>query len=579
MSGWPSALDGMARETTLQTRDRVRHRALRAAIAFGVIGSGAALLFIAWAYWTALHAPAVGMFHDDGIYVVTAKSLATGRGYRIVSLPGEVAQTKYPILFPALLAAVWKLSPQFPQNLFWLKLVPFACTLVWGALAYRLFRDETRSAPVAIALTAWMAVAPWVLFLGTALLSETLFAAFVTGALLLMGRLERGTGGWTMVAGVALLASGAFLTRTVGLTVIVAGGLMLCRRGRWKQVWAFAVICAALCGPWIWWQARQHSATLDHAPYYSSANYGSWNILLHFTPAEKAHILSQNLMGALLAPATLIGVPPTGAGPLLALALGALIVAGFAVSIGRRPAALEIFVVLYGAAVLSWAWPPVRFVAPVLPVLLLYGYRGGRAAGTLFRLRAPATRAALACAALALLVQGGWSLRRTALAIAQSGSVQMPGLPQDDWRETVRMLDWIARNAPPDAVLVGNLDPVFYLYTGRKSVRAFVPNPYLLHYAAIEAASPLGSPAELLDTIRWYRANYLVCAPNASFREGPYLARLTTALLGKHPDWFRLVYQSADSRYRIYATLLDASARDLSLKPDFRSDGALIGSN
>src|SRR5580765_4929334 len=112
MSGWPSALDRMARETTLQTRDRVHHRALRAAIAFGVIGSGAALLFIAWAYWTALHAPAVGMFHDDGVYLVTAKSLATGHGYRIVSLPGEIAQTKYPILFPALLAAVWKVSPQ-----------------------------------------------------------------------------------------------------------------------------------------------------------------------------------------------------------------------------------------------------------------------------------------------------------------------------------------------------------------------------------------------------------------------------------------------------------------------------------
>ena len=49
---------------------------------------------------------------------------------------------------------------------------------------------------------------------------------------------------------------------------------------------------------------------------------------------------------------------------------------------------------------------------------------------------------------------------------------------------------------------------------------------------------------ELLDTIRWYRANYLVCAPNASFREGPYLARLTVDLLREHPDQFRLVYRS-----------------------------------
>jgi hypothetical protein len=132
----------------------------------------------------------------------------------------------------------------------------------------------------------------------------------------------------------------------------------------------------------------------------------------------------------------------------------------------------------------------------------------------------------------------------------------MPGVPQDEWRETVRMLDWIERNSSPGAVLIGNLDPVLYLYTGRKSVRGFVQNPYLLHYTADEQALPLGPAGELFDTIRWYGANYLVSAPNASFREGPYLARLTADLLREHPDQFRLVYRSADSRYRIYATVL-----------------------
>jgi len=67
------------------------------------------------------------------------------------------------------------------------------------------------------------------------------------------------------------------------------------------------------------------------------------------------------------------------------------------------------------------------------------------------------------------------------------------------------MFDWIERNSSPDAVLTGNLDPVLYLYTGRKSVRGFVQNPYLLHYSTDEHAQPLGSPSELLDTIRWVR--------------------------------------------------------------------------
>ena len=579
MSGWDSMLAWMASATALQARSGVCRWALGAVMALGVVCAGAGLLFVGWAYWTALHAPAVGMFHDDGIYAVTAESLATGRGYRIVSLPTEIAQTKYPILFPALLAVVWKLFPEFPQNLFWLKLAPFACTLVWGALAYRLFREKTGSARAAMALTGWMAVAPWVLFLGTALLSETLFAALMTGALVLLGRLERGRGGWATVVGVALLCSAAFLARTAGITLIVAGGLVLCMRGRWKQVASFALLCSALCGPWIWWQAQQQTAALDHEPYYSRANYRSWNILLRFTPAEKAQILSQNVLGALLAPAALVGVPATGGGPVLALALGALIVTGFAASLAWRPVALEIFVLLYGAVVLSWAWPPVRFVAPLLPVLLLYAYRGAKAVCALLRLRARETSAAMAFLALLFLLQGGWSLGQTALTARQTGAVRMPGVPQDEWRETVRMFDWIERNSSPDAVLIGNLDPVFYLYTGRKSVRGFVQNPYLLHYSTDERALPLGPPAELLETIRWYGASYLVFAPNASFREGPYLARLTADLLREHPDQFRLVYRSADSRYRIYATVLDAYEGDLSLKPNFRSHGRLVGSN
>ena len=102
---------------------------------------------------------------------------------------------------------------------------------------------------------------------------------------------------------------------------------------------------------------------------------------------------------------------------------------------------------------------------------------------------------------------------------------------------------------------------------------------YLLHYSADERALELGPAGELLDTIRWYRANYLVSAPNASFREGPYLARLTADLVREHPDQFRLVYRSADSRYRIYATVLDAYEGHLSLKPNFLSGGPLVGSN
>ena len=39
----------------------------------------------------------LGLFHDDGIYAVVAKSLSDGAGYRIISLPTAPDQTKYPV--------------------------------------------------------------------------------------------------------------------------------------------------------------------------------------------------------------------------------------------------------------------------------------------------------------------------------------------------------------------------------------------------------------------------------------------------------------------------------------------------
>ena len=60
---------------------------------------------------------ALGLFHDDGIYVVVAKSIDRGEGYRIISLPGSPAQTKYPFFFSYLLSWIWWLNPHFPQNI------------------------------------------------------------------------------------------------------------------------------------------------------------------------------------------------------------------------------------------------------------------------------------------------------------------------------------------------------------------------------------------------------------------------------------------------------------------------------
>ena len=187
-------------------------------IAFALL----ALAILIPVYWIGLNAPAVGMFHDDGVYLVTAKALATGHGYRIISLPDEIPQTKYPILFPLVLSLVWRIAPEFPGNIVALKLVPLACGIIWFWLVFRLMVLEASRevAAVCATLTAFLL---WSVYLSTAVLSETMFAALCTAGVFTLRRMEieGGEGREWLLA--AVLAGLACLTRTAGVCAVATG--------------------------------------------------------------------------------------------------------------------------------------------------------------------------------------------------------------------------------------------------------------------------------------------------------------------------------------------------------------------
>ena len=58
----------------------------------------------------------VGAYEDDAIYTLLAKALASGEGYRMINLPGTPAATHYPPGYPFLLSLLWRVWPEFPDN-------------------------------------------------------------------------------------------------------------------------------------------------------------------------------------------------------------------------------------------------------------------------------------------------------------------------------------------------------------------------------------------------------------------------------------------------------------------------------
>ncbi|MGD1069411.1 MAG: hypothetical protein ABSB15_04660 [Bryobacteraceae bacterium] len=451
---------------------------------------------LAIVYAVAWRAPSVGLFHDDGVYLVTAKSLAAGHGYTIESLPDPIAQTKYPPLFPALLALFTLVSGQA----WWLKLLPLGCAFAWLALTYKLLLKLGAARDGAFLLVVLTAASPTVVFLNANLLTEPLFALLLTAALLAL--LDD-----------RALAAGAFaglatLTRSAGLPLIAACVLTLTVRRRFRSALLFTAAAMLLVAPWLGW-------SLAHAtnhPYYSGASYATSSILTHLPANEKLQVLGANILMLLASPFTLL----TGIGSMYAvIATLALIVWAL---IKRRQLMPDLFVALYCLMLLCWAGPPQRFVAPIFPLVLWMLWRVYQ------HVRIQEALAACVLILVALTFRTDFS---RVLATLRYGQFPSANVQPGDWDQLGKLFAYIRAGTPRDAIVMVNLDPMFYLNTGRKTIRGFSPDGYKLYYGHPETAV---TPDELFAAIAGNGVAWVALTPDRDFAESPAYHRGVEAL-------------------------------------------------
>jgi hypothetical protein len=530
------------------------------------------IALLAVAYGIAVSAPMVGFFHDDGVYLVTAKSLAESGEYRIESLPGSPPQTKYPVLFPLTLAVVWRVFPGFPDNVFFLKLVPLLSTLLWMILLFRFFREHASSSRMPLWIVLLTAASPWVLFLSAIFLAEALFACLCTAALLAFHRWESQAYAVStkLILVCGLLAGAAFLTRTAGVALIAAGiASVMLKRQVGAAAW-FVVVCLFLVSPWLVWQAAHSGDNAQSFAYYSSSNYQDWNIVFGFTAGQKVTIFLSNLSRLLVSPIPLLGYMTPNANALFfLLTIDGLILIGFVGDVlkgGVRP--LHLFAVFYCGIILLWASPSARFMVPVLPFLLFFAYKGMVIVLRQIAMR-QAVSPAVAGVVVALLLLGeGYTLARVAGNAAANGLVSLNVAEPGRWKDLNALLGWIRNNTSPNSVLQAKLDPAIYLYTGRKAIRGYTADPFELSYAA-NPYLPLGKPSDFGWQLVHHRVNYVVRTPSHMSSERRRLNELTHLLMSEFPAAFTLVYVGPDPDYRVYEVDHEALAQTLPSSPRY----------
>jgi hypothetical protein len=489
------------------------------------------------AYSVLLQAPAAGTFHDDGIYLITAKALAEDRGYRIISLPAEPSQTKYPVLFPWILSFVWRLHPAFPDNLLTLRLVPLAAMMTWLALSWAVLRRlgaRRSEAGVVVLLTT---MSPWVSFLSTTLMTETLFAALLAGLLLTLTRIHQGDGRRYEGLAAGFFAGSAVLTRVAGIAPAAIGILVFVRKRQWMPLAQYAGGTAVMTLPWFWWARQQTEIPADN--FYSATNYASANIIASYTWLEKLEILGTNLFQVGVSMPQVWGARIPSIVLQIVVAVCALALVGRGLWNGRHETAVPLTLAYCGIHI-AWAWPQLRFIVPIAPLLLWFGFIG-----------AGRSRRIGAMTALVLLVAAGTQLFGVVRQARDNGIV-WPLTGAEDWHQTARLLAWVSRETPPGAVLTGNHDPMYYLFTGRKAIRAFDVDPVPLYYRIGRTSNPLGTVDDFRRRLVATNADYLIITPTRDFAEVPYLAQLVAELSESRAGSLLPVAGSEDSGYVVY---------------------------
>lgn len=502
--------------------------------------------------WQSRDMPQLGHLQDDGIYWVTAESLATGHGYRILSLPYRPWQTKYPPVYPALLSLIWRAQPHFPENL------PYAALFSWLTLPLLLIMARAFYQRLGLSeihgwlLCALLALNVHVVQFSISLMPELLFTSVLIGCILLADEAAH-----TWMAAVSGCAAGvAYLIKAAALPLLLAGPALFMFRKDRRRALLFLGAMAPSVLDWQWWVHQHLSPAVDDvAAFYTDySGYRLYNVSWVDLPL----LVWRNVNVLLTGVGELLAMPDLGSLPgHLFTCLTALIAFYGVVALARRARRLSLYHV-FGLAMLPllliWHYPPgPRFSLPLLP-LLLAGFTSAiwklvRKAGEWLSSSTFPKQLAAAFVCVGMMAMVGVGLLSTygfPLRLLM-GLVSRDREELADRREAYA---WMGQNVPPASGLVTSEDAMAYLYTFQPA-SSFPTPPKLMYHG------DLSGLADRYHSITQFAArnhlHYLLLAQSDFLLESdPGLARrLIEQLLADH-SVFELVHESgAVSIYRI----------------------------
>jgi hypothetical protein len=525
-----------------------------------LVGSGSIYLII-------LSPEKFGVQYDDSVYVTTAKALATGQGYRVVSLPYEPAQTKYPPAYPLLLALIWRFYPEFPENLTVMMIASVLATLIFLTLTWKYLVDQKYAGRwLSVAVVALTALNVRTTILATSIVSEMLYAAIAVVGLQLTERYEKEPRNWVLGAGAGVAIGLAFLTRSAGLALLIAVALYFAVRRRWRNGLLPVAVGGMFVIGWVGWSYINRSTVEGVNVAYYTSYFRDFNevlgVLQTVTNESKLAILLsivvRNVLGLITVSVPICLGLPYELIPYFGFAF-LFIASGFIRISSEGLRLVQAYVISYLAFHLVWPYITYsRFLMPLLPFLLLFVITEFERLFALVK-KEWSTRGQVIKKLGASLI-GAATMLTTCAVLYYSGRDIYRSLESSTLRKAARpavedeqAIEWIKENTNQSDVLISSRDPLYFLHTGRKATRSFPVN-------LTEAALPLLSHEQATSELKRYifkivdesKARYIVLTANDfGYDSDPERTGLRT-ILEEHPGTFIPVFNATDGRSTIY---------------------------
>ena len=465
-----------------------------------VIAGATASLFFLVVYLLRLDHVA-GMVGDDALYILLARAMAEGQGFNLINSPIPGILPVYPPGFPLVLAIVFRFIPQFPDNLWLLKVVSIAAMYATGLVTYcYLKRYRNLSPQLALGVAITSVIMPAFVFLATStVMAECVYTLCQLLTIVAIERcVEKGKeqGDWSGALTGAALAAFTFLVRSMGIGLVAAVFVYLVRKKLWRTAGMFTAGVILFTAPWLAY-TRIHATKAEQIQLYGGSiaygyshhfwlrragddNSGSvtWRDLPQRIRENTLDILGRDV-GGIIVPALFRGAEESGqevfamgynsgmqggsmgmtTGTMwLSLLLSAVAIFGYILVVRQRMTLAEIVVPVSLLITVIWPWWPFRFVLPLAPWVIFYMLTGLSGIHQLSQRWLPVNSSpipGLRVFLICVIALYGYDHVHYLLLKNQSASEKQPEWLRE-FEETRGLLQWMREKLPCDTVIASN---------------------------------------------------------------------------------------------------------------------------